>query len=191
MATRSQVELANRPCSEFKERTKCTTQHTSSIMGNVIAAASEESVRLLPFLVVAYIAIYVIIIILFGSCARFLYQLRSEGRDMCGYPPLPPWEPESREVLLAANGSRGNFAWGSVSRYYRRFVPWTVAPPPDSAEPAAEGAPTCPVCMLNWPNVALDCGHRVCAACLPQIQSRSNTCPVCRDPIRTVMQLYN
>mmetsp|Transcript_46719 Transcript_46719/g.109118 ORF Transcript_46719/g.109118 Transcript_46719/m.109118 type:complete len:194 (-) Transcript_46719:158-739(-) len=65
-------------------------------------------------------------------------------------------------------------------------------PAPSTAEPAsAAGIPTCPVCMLNWPNAALDCGHRVCAACLPEIQRRANCCPVCRDPIRQVMRLYN
>eukprot|EP00931_Biecheleriopsis_adriatica_P074758 TRINITY_DN48761_c0_g1_i1.p1 TRINITY_DN48761_c0_g1~~TRINITY_DN48761_c0_g1_i1.p1 ORF type:complete len:170 (+),score=22.81 TRINITY_DN48761_c0_g1_i1:70-579(+) len=169
-------------------------------MGNILLGVGEETLKLLPVIVIICLVVYLLLRSLFGGCVPFLHKLRSECGELLGHPPLPPLEaPEAREVV-ASNGAPGlvQSLLGHLSDRPRAvsltafFCPSTHQPPsPSTAEPAAAGAPNCPVCITNWPNAALDCGHRVCAACLPEIQQRSNCCPVCRDPIRQVMRLYN
>ncbi|CAE7667751.1 RGLG4 [Symbiodinium pilosum] len=168
-------------------------------MGNVLLGAGEEGLKLLPIAIGVSFIVYVLVRAIFGGCRPFLHQLSSECGELMGYPPLPPLEPpEAREPFSTESPSLVQVL---LDRLPQRSAPLSMLlglqpashiPAPSTAEPAAAaGVPTCPVCMLNWPNAALDCGHRVCAACLPEIQRRSNCCPVCRDPIRQVMRLYN
>ncbi|CAE7840286.1 RGLG4 [Symbiodinium sp. CCMP2592] len=172
-------------------------------MGNIILGAGEEGLRLLPAVVSVSFLVYLIVKAVFGGCRPFLHQLRSECGELLGYPPLPPLDPpEAREPPLSLDSPsllqvllerlpHPPSAPPALGAWLRGHSASEI-PAPSTAEPAsAAGIPTCPVCMLNWPNAALDCGHRVCAACLPEIQRRSNCCPVCRDPIRQVMRLYN
>mmetsp|Transcript_24360 Transcript_24360/g.44102 ORF Transcript_24360/g.44102 Transcript_24360/m.44102 type:complete len:184 (+) Transcript_24360:32-583(+) len=183
-------------------------------MGNVLLGLEEEAVKVLPVVALFSLVVYFIILKLFGGCRPFVHQLRSEAGELCGYDPLPPYvSQEARNVNLqreesgAVTVARAAAFVATAQETLASFLtsrptapslqsllrpgPTSGPPVPASAEPAAAGAPTCPVCITNWPNAALDCGHRVCAACLPQIQCRSNACPVCRDPIRQVIQLYN
>ncbi|CAL1130764.1 unnamed protein product [Cladocopium goreaui] len=153
-------------------------------MGNVIAAFGEEGIKLFPFAAVIVVVIYAAVRLLFGSCENFGYQLRSETRELLGYPPLPLREDaEGREVAITG------MSQGLLQAFFE-ILPLSRDIPASTAEPA-NGGPACPVCILNWPNAALDCGHRVCAACLQEIRGRSNCCPVCRDPIRRAVRLYN
>eukprot|EP00434_Breviolum_minutum_P039419 symbB.v1.2.035005.t1/scaffold4625.1/size37283/1 len=161
----------------------------SSAMGNAIAAFGEEGLKLFPFAVAIVVVIYAAVRLLFGSCDNFIYQLRSEWRELMGYPALPV-----REDLQEASQGREVAVPGISQGLLQAFLEILPLPswdiPVSTAEPA-NGGPTCPVCILNWPNAALDCGHRVCAVCLHEIRGRSNRCPVCRDPIRRVVRLYN
>ncbi|CAK9015695.1 E3 ubiquitin-protein ligase RGLG1 (RING domain ligase 1) [Durusdinium trenchii] len=154
-------------------------------MGNVIAAFGEEGLKLFPFAIAVSVLIYAAVRLIFGSCDEFVYQLRSECRECLGYPALPLRE--SQEVREVVRGMPHG-----LMQAFLEILPlptaWDI--PASTAEPA-NGGPTCPVCILNWPNAALDCGHRICAACLSEIRGRSNCCPVCRDPIRRVVRLYN
>eukprot|EP00438_Fugacium_kawagutii_P011308 Skav205063 [mRNA] locus=scaffold142:298549:310263:+ [translate_table: standard] len=131
------------------------------------------------------VLIYAAVRLMFGSCDNFAYQLRSECRELLGYPPLPVREDalQGREVAIPGV-SQG------LMQAFLEILPLSRDIPASTAEPA-NGGPTCPVCIVNWPNAAFDCGHRVCAACLQEIRGRSNCCPVCRDPIRRVVRLYN
>ncbi|CAJ1394552.1 unnamed protein product, partial [Effrenium voratum] len=155
-------------------------------MGNVLLGAEEEGLRILPFAVVVVAALYLAVKVIFGGCRPFMHELRSELGECCGYPPLAPLEPPEARTVRPP---------GLVQALLEIFPVPPSAPaarlvPASSAEPA-EGRPACPICVANWPNAALDCGHRVCAACLTEIQSRSNLCPVCRYPIRQAIRLYN
>lgn len=126
-------------------------------MGNVIAAFGEEGIKLFPFAVVIVVVIYAAVRLLFGSCDNFGYQLRSETRELLGYPPLPPREDaeasfQGREVAITG------MSQGLLQAFFE-ILPLSRDIPASTAEPA-NGGPACPVCILNWPNAALDCGDR-------------------------------
>ncbi|KAI5672305.1 hypothetical protein M9H77_12669 [Catharanthus roseus] len=60
---------------------------------------------------------------------------------------------------------------------------------PTSDEPVDPGPPgdhVCPICLTNAKDMAFGCGHMTCRECGVSIQS----CPLCREPIRTRIRLY-
>lgn len=177
-------------------------------MGNILFAfgeAADESARVLPVALPVLLVVYYYIYIRFGGCLLFILQLRSEiMTEILGYPPEPSAPPRSavtespsnalhESLLPAVATAAASFAesMASVTRHGAARHP--PAPPASSAEPAPPGAPTCPVCLVNLPNAALDCGHRVCAACLAHIQRGRppGLCPICREVIHEVLRLYN
>mmetsp|Transcript_68430 Transcript_68430/g.222637 ORF Transcript_68430/g.222637 Transcript_68430/m.222637 type:complete len:164 (-) Transcript_68430:63-554(-) len=155
-----------------------------------VAEVGEEIVRVLPFLVPLAILVYIYVRLRFGSCWAFLMKLRAEVREeVFGYPPEPP-EPLSPPRASSHSMDLMAALLHAATPVYHRHP---AAPPASSAEPATPGAPTCPVCLTNIPNAALDCGHRLCAACLAEIQSLPppGLCPICRDQIHEVLRIYN
>jgi hypothetical protein len=48
----------------------------------------------------------------------------------------------------------------------------------------------CSVCLDHAKNCALGCGHQLCEGCARQIQAAGQTCPQCREPVRTLTRLY-
>lgn len=78
-----------------------------------------------------------------------------------------------------------------IRLFLRRLLEETRPDPPQDPHPGEVPAtppyrPSCSVCLIMIPNRVLMCGHVLCGACLLRVY----LCPVCREPITSVIQMY-
>ena len=53
------------------------------------------------------------------------------------------------------------------------------------------GSLECPICFRKVANhVIVPCGHVACIDCLNIIQKINNSCPICRQPLQQVIEVY-
>eukprot|EP00928_Gymnodinium_smaydae_P058192 TRINITY_DN4141_c1_g2_i1.p1 TRINITY_DN4141_c1_g2~~TRINITY_DN4141_c1_g2_i1.p1 ORF type:complete len:201 (-),score=35.55 TRINITY_DN4141_c1_g2_i1:75-620(-) len=104
--------------------------------------------------------------------------------------PGPPGFTSARAAAAAAEGA-ARAAAGQPAQGAPRAQAQLLLPALPEPELAAANEVACPVCTTNKMDVALGCGHRVCGGCIGAIHARQQPCPVCRQPILSIIRLFN